>query len=102
MGNTIEGNRKTGIKLGFCARAHIGDKGDSCQELSAILDICSFGEVIGGQDDKLFKESLETYSVFFDEENNMNQSQYEDDMPNYGDVLENAIGFKEHIMENEA
>jgi hypothetical protein len=78
IGNTIEGNRKTGIKLAYCARAHIGGDGENCMELSAILDLCSYGEEIGGQDDKLYKESLETYSVFFDEEN-LNQSMMDDE-----------------------
>ena len=43
VGNTIEGNRKTGIKLAYCASAHIGGQGENCEELSALLDLCSYG-----------------------------------------------------------
>lgn len=50
--NTIEANRKTGIKLAFCARAHIGDKGESSNELSGVLDVGNHGAGIGGPDDR--------------------------------------------------
>lgn len=67
-GNLIENNRKTGIKLAYCAKAHIGDKGKSTRELSAVLDHYNIESDGDEQNAEIYSHALETYQMFFDED----------------------------------
>jgi len=97
--NTIEANRKTGVKLAFCARAHIGGPGESSQELSRILALESNGKSMGGPNDKYDREQHELYQDYFEDDLDHNEGHSEAGMT-FTEVLEATRGFREQLVDS--